>query len=82
MMSFSAILFLKTPVSDIRLQRCPAEKEGAANIQEEPSNEELSFDRTPEGKAYLFMGGSDEEVGVSLDSFKEQVMNIVQEQVR
>ena len=38
MMSFSAILFLKTPVSDIRLQRCPAEKEGAANIQEEPSN--------------------------------------------
>ncbi len=39
----------------------------------------LSFDRTPEGKAYLFMGESDEDVGAKLDEFKEQVMDMASE---
>ena len=37
----------------------------------------LSFDRAPEGKAYLFMGESEEQVGAQIDAFRENVAELV-----
>lgn len=39
----------------------------------------LSFDRTPEGKAYLFMGGSEDEISTAIDEFKRTVASMASE---